>query len=517
MAQTCGTNDPTAGTLTYHFDGVAYRSPDQHSNPSKFVGDAKPSLPCLLPMREAQVAVSQGWIYTDGNFHSSIDYVNGGKSFEVRSIARGVVVFVGWHEWHGNVVIIEHQSSGKEPFRSLYFHLRNGKSNDLQQAKNTDPSSYSGSNKTKAERYEKYADLEYGGSTHWGSDSETIDVAVGDEVNVGQPIAKAGNTGIGGASAMLGADGKPTSAGSTNIHLHFMIAQRDGKKWYFVDPYGAYSDSTSCYVGNGGGSDAHWFMPMLPEFHGWSASQYQAAFDYYAQMNWAPADVSFHSNGTDLRVSGIFAPAGESFRVRYGMTTEQYDEYWEAYRKKGLRPHKQCFYTHGGKLRIAAIWRPAGGEKWYSFSRLTAEEFDAKLEELAKKGFRLTDFSVYLTAWGHRFAGIWVKHAKSHYCYYGITGANWQAKWDEMHDKGYSLTHFVAYASGATTRFGGIWTKGIWNSYIHRAGLNAKQYQAEYDANLDKGYRLIEVVGYNNSKSYSGLWVKGVKGFPQLH
>lgn len=103
---------------------------------------------------------------------------------------------------------------------------------------------------------------------------------VGDNVSTGQQIGWAGNTGISGASAMLGADGKPQSSGQTNIHLHFMIARKDGGNWYFVDPYGAYSQSTSCYTGTGSGAYAHYFGPVYPSYHDADASLFQEAFNY---------------------------------------------------------------------------------------------------------------------------------------------------------------------------------------------------------------------------------------------
>ncbi len=518
-SQSCGASDPTAGTLTYIFSGVTYRSPDQHASPGKLVADSKPTMPAFLPFTDTGVNVSQGWIYGNGGFHSSVDYGNGNKSFTVHSIAAGKVIHNAWNQWHGNVVIVEHSTPGVQPFCSMYFHLRNGMTNDIIKARQTRLVDFDeGSDgRDKAERYKKYADLAYGGTTHWGTNSHKIKVKVGDRVSSGQQIGWVGNTGIGGASAMLQSNGKPANSGTTNIHLHFMIASKDDGKWYFVDPYGAYSKATSCYNGTGKGANAHYFAPFYPYYHNVDASLFQVGFEYYAQMGYAPTDFTFHRRGQLLRVSGIFEKSNEGFIVHHGMTESTYIKNWEKYRKKGFRPHKQCVYpARNGSPRFACIWRPVKGEGWESYHRLTPQQFNVKVNNMAKQGYRLTDFSVYSKGKNLRVAAIWAKDPKVHYVWWGLTSAAFNSKFKELGKKGFALTHFEAYKTGSATRYGGIWTKGIFKSFMHWYGLTSNGYQSKFNLMAKQGWRLMEVVGYSNSMRFSGLWTKGVKGEPQL-
>jgi murein DD-endopeptidase MepM/ murein hydrolase activator NlpD len=522
VGQSCGTHDPTAGTMTYSFSGVTYRSPDQHSNPSVLVNKARPNQPTYFPFADSGVQVWQGWIYGSGGFHSSIDYGKSQKTFTVNAVAPGKVVHVDWHPWHGNVVIVEHTAEGYEPFRSMYFHLRNGKTHDLNMAKQTNPDNYSGDSNTKAKRYKAYADQEYGGETHWGTNSQKILVKTDEWVNLGQQLAWAGNTGIGGASAMLNDEGKPNSSGQTNIHLHFMIAVHDAGKWYFVDPYGAYSKSLACYKERGAGQDAKFFLPHWPHFHNWDSdmlAKHQEGFDYYAQFGYGPTDLCFHWAGSQLRMSGIYERYNEKFAVRTGMTEAQYVDYWQTYKNQGFRPHKQfvCPSTNGGGTpRYACIWRPQQGEGWVSYHRMTGAEFNQKVQDLAQQSYRLTDFQVYRMGSSLRVSGIWVKKWKPYYCWWGLTAAQFQAKFNEHANQGFALTHFVPYEEGASLRYGGIWTKGVFPSFYFYFGLSASGYQQKYEELAGKGFRLVEVRGYNDSKSFAGLWAKGVTGEPQL-
>ena len=69
--------------------------------------------------------------------------------------------------------------------------------------------------------------------SHWGQNSDTIRVTVGQQVDRGEFLAWAGQTGPGGNR----------NQNIVNTRLHIFFAHRDptDKNWYFFDPYGIYS------------------------------------------------------------------------------------------------------------------------------------------------------------------------------------------------------------------------------------------------------------------------------------
>jgi len=206
-----------------------------------------------LPFESKEVELSQTWIYNSGNYHHAHDYKSSdGNSFEVRAAAPGKVIFAGWTDWSGNTVIVSHNVDGKnDAYRTIYKHLRNGSQNDCTQSLTQSLPNIT--NQTQQNNFQSY--LSYTGcvnvndvplALYWGSDTDTMEVQAGQDVERGDLLGLAGNTGPGGI--MLAIDPNDITKTSKNIHLHIYFAKRDNvdHKWYLVDPYGIYS-KRDCY------------------------------------------------------------------------------------------------------------------------------------------------------------------------------------------------------------------------------------------------------------------------------
>ncbi|MCK7554331.1 M23 family metallopeptidase [Chitinophaga sedimenti] len=219
----------------------------------------KAHMPLYLPYKNAKAGVWQGFYYSwdkngDGakDLHAAIDYgktsvdANEDPTFAIYAIAPGKVIDVRWNNGGGNTVVIEHTAPDGYKYRSTYLHLRNGYDNDRANAKNSP-----------TDKYKKFANNGTSSQLCWGTNAQTIKVKVNDNVQAGQFIAYAGNTGSGGIGVILDDDGTFTSSAegtrSYNVHLHFEVSVKDTRaghtnEWVNVDPYGAYNHAgVDCY------------------------------------------------------------------------------------------------------------------------------------------------------------------------------------------------------------------------------------------------------------------------------
>ncbi len=201
-----------------------------------------------LPFSDTGVKRRGIWRYSNGGWHHAGDYSRDDSgTFEIKASAPGRVVHVDWDIWSGNTVILSHDVGGvTDAYRTIYMHLRNGASNDANQAWNQTMAA-SGLSAADLAAYKTH--LEETGATqdpakrtldaaHWGTDAQTIPVTVGQNVTRGQRIAWAGNTGPGGKKG----------SGGPNTHLHIFWTRRDADgQYYFFDPYGVYS-KPECYA-----------------------------------------------------------------------------------------------------------------------------------------------------------------------------------------------------------------------------------------------------------------------------
>ena len=195
-----------------------------------------------LPFSDPAVSQGSGWRYSSLGYHHALDYSRGDPTFVVRAMKAGTVKFVGWDNWSGNTIILSHDG---DTWRTVYMHLRNGKTADCAKAwAKTVPALTVGS-----DSYNEYLaylgnsgcnkDSQVPDETYWGTNAQAIPVVQGQVVAKGQFIAYAGNTGPGG---------KRGDSLSVNTHLHLFTLRKDTTdgRWYFIDPYGIYAQ-TQCY------------------------------------------------------------------------------------------------------------------------------------------------------------------------------------------------------------------------------------------------------------------------------
>jgi hypothetical protein len=113
----------------------------------------------------------------------------------MRAAAPGNVIFIGWDNWSGNIIVISHADAAGNPdkFRTIYMHLRNGASHDCSAAWNNTVPTLSGQDLTEYEAH--LNDTGYTldpakrklDATAWGADSDTINMTLlGKTVSRGQ-------------------------------------------------------------------------------------------------------------------------------------------------------------------------------------------------------------------------------------------------------------------------------------------------------------------------------------------
>jgi Bacterial tandem repeat domain 1 len=238
---TCG--NPAAGSMVFYRwpvdveGGARYvrHSALQHSD--QFL---------TLPFSDTAVERRGIWRYSNGGWHHAGDFSRDDEgTFSVVAAAPGRVVHVGWDNWSGNTVIVSHDVGGvQDAYRTIYMHLRNGADSDCEAAWSQTVPTLS-----EPERSEYITHLNATGcpqtlprnpdAAHWGTNQQTIAVAVNQQVARGAFLAWAGNTGPGGKRG----------TGGPNTHLHIFFCRRDptNNEWYFFDPYGVYA-MPNCYA-----------------------------------------------------------------------------------------------------------------------------------------------------------------------------------------------------------------------------------------------------------------------------
>jgi CubicO group peptidase (beta-lactamase class C family) len=186
-----------------------------------------------------------------------------------------------------------------------------------------------------------------------------------------------------------------------------------------------------------------------------------------------------------------------AWTAKHGMTSAEYQSTFDTLGGQGYRVVEVDGYQVGNEDLYAAIWEKASGPPRVARHGLTAAQYQAEFDALAGQGYRLLDVSGYGAGSEARYAAIWEKSAgPPRVARHGLTAAQYQAEFDALVKQGYRLVCISGYGVNSTAFYAAIWEKSGGPAWVARHGLTAAQYQAEFTTLVGQGYRLVDVCGY---------------------
>ena len=508
-----------SGNTTKHYDPLDLYA--NEASASAALQEIYAQMPLYIPFTDGDVKLGSGWIYNgaDRDPHGSIDYskstsAGNDSSFRVRSVAAGTVVTKYWDKWHGNVLGVEHPGPGDFTYRSYYFHLRNGKTNDINMAKTRTVAD--GDPKSSPDKYLKFANLDNPNDLHWGTNDHAIPVNVGDSVSAQQQIAWSGNTGPGGAGAGLNQDGTPKNTTAANNHLHFMVAASHpvwtNGEWLFVDPYGVYEQqSTGCYDLLQPTEYDRLLAPFYPYFHGVDLGVFNFYLYYYGQMGRSPATFTVQHKNSDVIAAGAFKSGlGTSWHIFDYMTPAgfqtQFDILTNAANNFRLVDHT-VLLTPLGQPRHNGIFRPDLINDWFSFGNQTIGDYSTTFDNLTEQGYDLLDFFGYHEGNVDRVASIFAPWPGD-FIHHGLLNSSTFTTVTNDHAKNGWLPidiNVMEMANG--TSLSAIYRQTGDLRMVHW-GMTSAEYQQWMDFYLSSGWDLEVVQNYSGGNRYAAIWSK---------
>ena len=476
-------------------------------------------LPIFVPYTDGDVSLWQGWIYNNGDGHGSIDYGQGAgegedPSFRVRAAAAGTVVAKYWDSWHGNVLVVEHPGPGSFSYRTFYFHLRNGKTNDLNKALTR--TTATGDPSSSRDKYLAFANLPNPSDQHWGTNSQAILVDVGDTVYAHQQIAWSGNTGPGGAGMGLNEDGTPKNANTANNHLHFMLAVSHptwtSGEWLYVDPYGVYEQKTSnCYDLMDNTNYDRLLAPFYPYFHGVDLGVFNYYLYYYGQMGRSPATFTVQNNGSSVIAAGAFKGGlSSSWYVYDYLLANDFQDRWDTLIGADYRLiERSVTMPGGGSPRHNGVFRPDTIDDWYNYRALGwYSEWQDTFDELTQDNYDLVDFFGYHDGGSNKAAAIFVPQSGGFIHHAGLSSATFTTVTnDHAQNDGYLPVDVNVMEMAGGTYLSAIYRQTGDARMVHW-GMSASEYQQWMNFYLANGWDLEVVQNYQSGARYAAIWSK---------
>jgi CubicO group peptidase (beta-lactamase class C family) len=134
------------------------------------------------------------------------------------------------------------------------------------------------------------------------------------------------------------------------------------------------------------------------------SAHFQQYKDDYLMIDFEAYDVG---GSTRYAAAWVENTAGLSWVERRDLTSAQFSDYFDQY-KDTYRVHDIESYQVNGEQRYAAIWVENQNDRgWLEHRDMTEDQYRNRWVRNRDLGYRLTDFEVYETAGGTRYAGVW--------------------------------------------------------------------------------------------------------------
>ena len=355
-----------------------------------------------------------------------------------------------------------------------------------------------------------HANGEWSKYTHMkkGSISGKAGLKVGDSVKAGQYLGDYGEVGR-----------------ASGPHLHFEVAVPPAKPPFF-SPVGGFitggnaqnrnpriCGTTTGFFVKGESFTAKAVQGILPSGrpeiarHGVPIADFQCLFNQAARAGYEVTALDMFDSGGTL-VNVVLRPASAAGAVAHGMTGAAYQAKLEELKAKGYRLVLVESYQDDG-VRYAAVWKKGNGVAQAAYHGKSAAEHQALLDDLTAKGFRPRTIWVVSDGGTRRYTALYEKadvgswQAKSQ-----LTPAEYQALFNENDGKGRQVVYLNAY-----THSGAPFIVAIWNAKTNAAakakhGMTAATYQSEYDSARTAGLLTRTVTGYRDGGvgRYAAVW-----------
>lgn len=195
--------------------------------------------------------------------------------------------------------------------------------------------------------------------------------------------------------------------------------------------------------------------------HGMTSAQYQQEFDTRKAQGYRLLQVESYPDGNAIRYAAIFVKqAGPTQYAYHGRTAAEHQALFDWLKTIGYCPVNISVVSINGQLSYMALYELKNVGVFEARSFLTPGEYQTKYDDNKAAGRKLVYLNAYNHAGGVRFTAIWHSAvAGSTAAKHGLTGAEYQDQWETWTGAGYQTRLVTGYDAGTSANFAAMWRK----------------------------------------------------------
>jgi CubicO group peptidase (beta-lactamase class C family) len=197
------------------------------------------------------------------------------------------------------------------------------------------------------------------------------------------------------------------------------------------------------------------------------------------------------------------------WQARHGLSDTDYQTAFDDLFKRGYRLIKVTGTAPGGVPRFSGIWQRRGGNAWQARHGISEADYQSTFATLNDKGYRLTHVNAFKVGSAVRFNAIWEHdYGVPSLVRHRLNGDEYQAMFEAQMRKGWRLRCVSGYEEAGEDRYACIWEEYAGPGWIGHHRLDGAAWQQEFDQHARDGFRLIQTCGYtmHGRQLFAGVW-----------
>jgi len=193
-----------------------------------------------------------------------------------------------------------------------------------------------------------------------------------------------------------------------------------------------------------------------------SAADYQEGFDDRNRRGYKLMCVSAAATGESLRYAGLWEDGGwRGLHARHGLSASEYQEQFDAMAADGYRIIWVNGSATGSTSSYAAIWSRFADPDRHARHNLPIEQYQEVFDEMKADGYRIAHFSAHRVRSQTLVAAIWVKGTSEYdpHARHNMTECEFENELERMAWEDWRPICIAGYAVSGGTRYAGIWVK----------------------------------------------------------
>lgn len=202
-------------------------------------------------------------------------------------------------------------------------------------------------------------------------------------------------------------------------------------------------------------------------------------------------------------------------QVRHGVPQANYQALFDTMLANGYRPTWVDGFDFLGDTFFNVIFDKSPTAGWIARHHQTGSQFQASFDQFTGSGYRLVHLDGYLFNGQLRYASIYEGGLGPAFAaYHGVSSATHQQQFSDLVSQGFRAKNISVVHSGTSFYFTALYDTSSVGPWVALSGMDATQYQAEFEAQVSQGRTLAYVNGYsqNGVGRYSAIWNSDIPG-----